>query len=177
MTKNNDAAVTAVRSLSNVKENSFTLSTNITMRPLRVPNLLFAEVVSKFKAPKVPRYHNPDTDRDEDNPNDPAYIDAFNEYQAGLSMAIIDAMVLMGTEVVTVPRGTERPEDELWTRKLKMLGVSITDDPLSRYLAWVKYYAAEDQSDIQMIMNAVGRMSGVSEEDVNDAISQFRNSP
>lgn len=176
-TYDNDKPVQAVKSVLNTKELNFQLSSGVVMRPRRVPNLLFAEVVSRFKAPKVPRFHNPDTGREEENPSDPAYTEAFNEYQAQLSMAIIDAMILMGTEVVSVPRTMERAEDDLWTRKLKALGVPITDDPLVRYLAWVKYYAAEGQDDVQTIMTAVGRMSGVSEEDVNDAVSQFRNSP
>ncbi len=166
----------AIRSAKS-SDSLVTLSNGIVLRAKRVPNLIFMEVTGKFVAPKVPHVMNADIGREEDNPNDPGYIAEYNKFQADLSLAIIDTMVVMGTELVSVPQGVMRPEQAGWDRRLKAIHIDVpsqSEDDLSRYMMWVKYYACGDEEDLGEVVKQVGRLSGVSQEDVDDALDQFR---
>jgi hypothetical protein len=117
---------------------------------------------------------NEDIGREEENLADPNYLEAYARYQSELSVAVIDTMVLMGTEVESLPDGIYSPEDDGWTRKLRVLKINPGEDEMERYLMWVKYYSAASDEDITKIVETVGRLSGVAEEDVSEAITQFR---
>lgn len=169
--------VQAVRGMSKNSDSLVSLSNGVVLKVRKVPNMIFLEVMHRFTPPKVPVVMNEDLGRKEENPNDPTYVDEYNRYQADLSMAIVDTMVLMGTSVYSVPEEIDGPSDESWSRKLKILHIVPGEDEMERYLMWVKYYAAEDDTDITKIVEAVGRLSGVSEEDVAQAVGQFRDIP
>jgi hypothetical protein len=172
---NTNKVVQAVKSVKTETGSLIVLSTGVTLHAERVPNLIFLEVTRRFKAPKVPRYMNADLGREEDNPGDPDYIEAYNQYQADLSVAVIDTMVVVGTSLASVPEGVYGPSDEGWTKRLRIIGIDPGEDEMERYLKWVKYYAASKDEDINRIAETVGRLSGVAEEDVAEAIDQFRN--
>jgi hypothetical protein len=50
----------------------------------------------------------------------------------------------------------------------------LVDNPRSRYLAWVKGVAAPLDEDINLLLEALGRLTGVAESDVLDAVEKFR---
>ncbi len=166
--------VKAVREAKVTPNSLVTLSNGVTLRTKRVPNMIFLDITRKFRAPKVPKFMNEDIGREEDNPNDPEYIEAYNQYQADIASSIVDTMLLLGTEFVSAPKDIDPPSGKKWSSKLKVLGIDSGDDESLAYLQWIKYYAAAEDTDINAIVAAVGRLSGVSEEDVADAVDQFR---
>lgn len=173
-----DKVVEVIRNAANGDaDNLIHLSTGVVLKPSRVPNLLISEVVSKFKRPEPPTVFIEDIGRSEQNPNDPTYIDLVNQWQVEMTTALVDTMILVGTEVHSVPKGFSGPSDEGWTKKIHILGIDPGTDEYKRYLMWIKFHAAPSEKDISTIMEEVGRVSGVSESDVSEAIQQFRDNP
>jgi hypothetical protein len=150
------------------------LSTNVVLKPVRVPNMIFPEVMRRYARPRPPRVMIADLGREEENPNDPTYLAQLEAYNSELGMAMVDTMIVMGTELVSAPKDFPKPAEARWADKLKAAGFTITSEPIQRYLMWVKYIAAPSDEDIQLIMEGVGRLSGVSEKDVSEAIDTFR---
>ncbi len=175
-----DKVIEAVSNMDKRGDGLIRLSTGVVLKPRRIPNLMFAEVVRFFKRPKVPVVYIEDIGREEENPNDPAYQEAVAAYTNELSMAIVDLMIVSGTEINSVPKGFPKPEDDSWYEEFdavfSMFGHNDTLTTKKRYLKWVKFCAAPTEQDIASIMEGVGRLSGVSEEDVSDAITRFRDS-
>jgi hypothetical protein len=178
MTEKTDSIVSkAIRQLKETPDSFISLSTGIILKPVRVPNMIFPEIMSRFEQPKVPRVFVEDLGREEENPSDPDYISATNTYQVNLSKAIVDTMIILGTEVHSIPEGMDDEAGSKWLKKLKVLNINPGDDEVLRYLYWVKFYAAPSEEDIQKIMEGVGQLTGVSETEVKEAVSQFRDNP
>lgn len=171
-----------------LKLNEVEVSTGVVFTVNEVPQFTMSDIRREFKEPVIPTWYNKDTGRKEPNPDDPEYKRAQGEYMINMSMAVIDIMILMGTKVKSVPKGIPAPESEEWSRELRAIlrarGWSREDiadiEPEERYVFWVKYRAAvggdvaNSDSDINKITLAIGRLSGVSEEDVKDATDTFR---
>jgi hypothetical protein len=119
---------------------------------------LIDEVRARVPEPKVPVWHNPDTDRDEENPNDPAYARALEEYGHTLGLVSIDAMILFGVELAD-----PIPADGAWLRKLARLGIEVdASDPDEVEFAYKKYVAM-GLSDIEAV-SARARVTGAAVE-------------
>lgn len=154
---------------------TLTLSTGVMLRLKKVPPILMADLATAASRlrPTPPVTYIPDLDRSEENPNDPDYQKAMNDW---FSMSMIDinnAFILKGTEVVKVPKGLPGKDDADFLADMKILGRPAENDR-ERYLAWIKYIAAPDAEDVTAIIREVGRLSGVAESDVSEAISGFR---
>jgi hypothetical protein len=171
-----DSVIEAVESSKTDSNGLIRLSTGVVLKSKRVSNMLFADVMRKFERPKAPFWTNPDTGRDEENYDHPGYKEKMEAYNADISVAIVELMILVGTENHSVPKGFNNVNDN-WDEDYKLIlgedriGVSGSR---KRYLMWVKYVAAPSQEDINKIMEAVGRLSGVAEEDVAEAVERFR---
>ena len=164
------------------------VSTGVIFGVKRVPPLVLTDIRREFKEPPIPTWYNKDTGRREANPDDPEYIKANNEYMVNMSMAVVDIMILMGTEVKYVPSNLPSPDSQAWDSELRAIllarGWSRSEiaelSADEKYVFWVKYRAAvdndmdDDNNDIGKITTAIGRLSGVAEEDVKDAIDTFR---
>jgi len=177
MTNTSQVVSKAARSLKNENEQSglITLSTGVILTPTIVPNMLYLEIMGRFKAPKIPRFFNEDLGREEENPNHPDYIAEMQEYTQEMSKAMIDLMILFGTEINKCPKGVDPLESSKWVNKLKLTHFEFDpDDEYDRYLNWIKAVAAPSDEDIEAISVGVGRLSGVVEDDVQDAVNQFR---
>jgi hypothetical protein len=70
------------------------------------------------------------------NPLDPGYHAALERYEQERGAAALDAVVMFGLELVD-----GMPEDDLWLRKLQMIGVEIDDDPITQEFYYKKYIA------------------------------------
>jgi len=153
-----------------------TLSTGVRLRAVRLPSILLADIVAKHNPtrPTPPRVMVVSKGREEENPDDPRYLEAMSGWQAGLIAMVNNAFLVMGTSIEFIPEGFERPEDPMWFNKISALGMGLGGDSDSRYLAWVKYIAGPDNEDVQKLIGEVGRLSGVSEGDVQTAVDQFR---
>lgn len=166
-------AVDAVKELkSESGPGEVTLSTGVRVRLRPVPAWLVQETQNHVQDPLVPTWHNPEKDRDEPNPNDPAYLSALQRAQARRAEAGTDVLVLYGVELV---EGV--PPDEEWLPKLRFLekrglfsfeGYDLTD-PLERAFIFVKFVAMGNDD-----WALLGRVAGLSGEDVNRAVASFR---
>lgn len=148
------------------------LSTGVVLRVKKVPRQVFADIVADIKAPAVPVAYIPDKGREEENPDDPDYLDKYRTYQARLAKAMSDAVTLLGTDVESVPDGFPTDTDRDWLDEMRALGHDLSN-PKARYLAWVKYKAAVDEDDFNRIWKGVGRLSGVTETDTADELQRF----
>jgi hypothetical protein len=173
-TTREDRVIESIRSTKTESDRLVHLSTGVTLETKRIPNMIFPEVVRKFKRPEPPDFTNEDTGRVEKNLSDPAYIEAYNNWQSDISLAIVDTMILLGTKVHEIPEDLPDDTDESWTYNLKALGIDPGKDPAKRYLLWVKYVAATADEDITAIMEKVGSETGVSEAEVSEAVDRFR---
>lgn len=141
-----------------------TLSTGIRARLIPVAASLIDEVRARVPVPKVPVWHNPDSDRDEENPNDPAYVRAVDEYTRALGTAAIDAMLMFGVELVD-----GLPDDGKWLKKLKRLGIEVdAADPDELEFAYKKYVALALPDMAQL-----GEQSGIARAAVDRAARSF----
>ncbi len=152
-----------------------TLSTGVKLRTKQVPVMLPTEIAMEGMRlrPKPPVMYVEALDRDDENPSDPDYLQAVQRWQAQILVDMNNAFILLGTEIEYVPRGFVRPEDPKFAEQMDVLNRDVSSDSL-RYLAWVKYAAAASSEDIAMIVGEVGRLSGVGEADVREAVEGFQ---
>lgn len=150
-----------------------TLSTGVRVRLRPVPVWLVQETQNHVQDPDVPTWHNPDKDRDEPNPNDPAYLATLKEAQVKRAEAGTDILVLYGIELID---GV--PPDADWIPRLrfacKCMGYDVLKDydltdPIERAFVYSKYVAMGNDDWIKL-----GQIAGLNGEDVNRAVASFR---
>lgn len=136
---------------------------------------LIDDVMSLVKDPKVPMWHNPDKDRDEPNPSDPDYLQAYADQQHKRGLVAMDAMLMFGMELVDgLPKSAE------WLRKLRtmaqrgLLDLSSydLDDPVDQEFLYKRYVAGSSG-----VVAKISELSGVSPEAVAEAESSFQSNP
>src|SRR3990172_6956542 len=151
------------------------LSTGVVLLIKRVPVMLPTDIAAEALRvqPKVPRVFVEALDRVEENPDDPDYKWGLQQWQAGMLLDMNTAFILLGTEPTTIPEGVPAADAAEFLEQIKILRRDV-EGPRARYLAWGKYCAAPDQNDIASIVREVGRLSGVSEADVSEAVQGFQ---
>lgn len=92
------------------------LSTGVRVRLNPVSSSLVEDMKNAIKMPPVPMVWIEAKEREEENPNDPAYIDAVREVESKRASAVLDALVMFGVELED-----GLPEDAVWVKKLKVL--------------------------------------------------------
>ncbi len=141
-----------------------TLSTGVRARLRPVSASLIDEVRARVPVPKVPLWHNPDTDRDEENPNDPAYTRALEEHGRKRGQVTIDAMVMFGCELVDPV-----PDVSKWAPKLRCLGIEVDEhDEVGVEFAYKKYIAVAPPD-----LDAIGEKARLSKAAVEGAAAGF----
>lgn len=156
-------------------EDRYTASNGLVLRLKKVPRLLLVDAVNKLKAPKVPRWFNEDKGREEDNPQDPDYIQAVQDHKNEQGMMSITLMLATGTEPIDMPAGVEPAESDDWLDVLNELGMSLDfKNKRVRYTAWLKYHALPGD-EFNDVIQAVLRYSGITlQADVDQAQRSFR---
>lgn len=147
-----------------------TLSTGIEAIIIPVGATLIEEVVASIPDPKPPMWHNPDKDRDEENPNDPAYLEELEKTQRRRAIAAMEAMLVFGMEL-------DVPEDDGWIKKLRFLekrgAIDLSnidfEDEMERDLAYKKFVAV-GTNDLILL----GEKAGLRRQDVEQAAKQFQ---
>lgn len=156
-------------------DNIITLSTGVVLRIKPVSSMIFTELSKRHPQPKVPMWFNKENDRNEPNPNNPDYVEDMRNWQMNVGIGVVDIMIIMGTQFVSVTGDAPRLDDEEWIDNLVFTGMNIDrDNRRARYLAYIKYVAAVSDEDMEKLMQRVSGQSGVSEADVDSAVSQFR---
>lgn len=88
---------------------------------------LVQDVLRKLEQPVVPTWQNPDKGREEENPNDPAYLRALDRYRTEQSAHTTEALLMFGIELLDPP-----PKDGEWLGRLRLMCKLNTLD-----LSWV----------------------------------------
>jgi len=151
------------------------LSTGVKIRILAVSPVLMSDIVGeamKYR-PKPPTNYIESLGREEENPSDPDYVEALNNWNGMVLLDVNNAYVLKGTEVIEMPNGFPDSDDPSFLDDMRILNRPI-DTPRQRYLAWIKYVAAPLGEDTAAIVREVGRLTGVSEVEVEEAIEGFQ---
>lgn len=125
--------------------------------------------------PEPPTVYVEAIDREEINLEDPEYLKRLGRWEIVGSRRMVDALILIGTELLLIPKGIDKPEDSGWIGMLEVLGFKLNRrNKAARYLAWVKHVAIKTEDDWTVITENVGRRAGVSESDVQRAQSSFQ---
>jgi hypothetical protein len=142
------------------------------IRVKAIPVAIISDVSNRIPDPEIPVWHDPEYDRDVQNPNDPAYLSAKEEVDRKRGEAMIDATVMFG---IDLPDGI--PPTEKWLPKLKFLekrgqvdlsGYNLSDD-LEKEFVFKKYIIASIA-----LINYIQNMSSVTPEDIGEAGRPFR---
>ena len=146
-------------------DDTITLTTGIVLKLKHVPILRINAVLDRFPYPDVPLLWDEDKQRELRNPNHPAYLAEREKVDQQRTWAILDAVAALGTEVISVPAGVYKPEEDGWIEECEVLGIEVnTSSKVARYLAWIKFVAIGTMDDMTSIARQFGLALGVSEE-------------
>ena len=153
------------------EESIVVLSTGVRVRLRAVSSTLVEEIKSAIPMPDVPKIYIADKDREEENPNDPRYIEAVERSMMARADATLDALILFGVELVD-----GLPTDDDWINKLKMLErLGHLDlkrfnfkDEFDRVFCYKRYVAVAG-ADLRL----VGQLHGLRPQEVARAHATF----
>ena len=169
----------AAKALSAAKvlsvNNEIALSNGIVLRIKPMPPLLLNDIANSIPEPEMPKIFIEEDNRYEDNPDHPAYIKALNDRANEVGIRTINAIISVGSEVVSIPDGVLRPEDNGWLKRTKFTNYQFdADDPEERYLAWLRFYAIATSEDLNKVNTLPLILAGLREAEVEDALQSFR---
>lgn len=152
------------------------LSTGVWAMLRPVTPATISEAQAEIQDPPVPTIYLEDKDRHEENPNDPAYLKALERADQERVMVAMDAMIMMGIDLVDEEGDPLEIDDGPWLKKLRLMHkrkmVNLDDynleDGIEREFLYKRYVAVGVQ-DIALISAA----SGLTEEDIAKAERTF----
>lgn len=130
--------------------------------------------------PEVPTWYNQQKDRDEPNPNDPAYIRALEDAQAKRVLAATDVIIFLGVEVLEYNgEPVEIHKDDAWIKRLRFLNkrklIKVDfdsfdlNDPMDVEFLFKKYVVVSTRD-----LNVITRMAGLTEAEITAAEQRFQ---
>lgn len=169
--KSKDTVTTVVEALDEAKpEHLITLSSGVVLRARQAPPLMLMKVLAAYPRPKPPTWFNKVMGREMENPEDPEYIEKLKAHRTESSDAILNALILLGTEFVSAPKGFPKPESDEWLEEFRELNLPARPESAKwRYLTWVTFRAVLNEDDLIQIRDSVARLSGVPEDAVQTA--------
>lgn len=146
------------------------LSTGVVLKAKQAnPNILI-RIMTATPRPQPPVYRNEAMGRDMENPDDPDYLKRVQAWEMEYNNGMLNALVGLGTELVSVPKKFSKPDEDGWIEDYKAMGLPVHPKSLSwRYITWVLFKAAVVDTDTKLIGEKVKSLSGVKEADVKDA--------
>lgn len=163
----------------------FTLKNGIVLRCISVPPFYIDALQAQYAMPEPPKVtvdRGDGTTWEEENANDPEYQREFEKQQDRLRLALNALTLVIGTRVHFVPESLFGPDDDRWietaTRVEAVSAVKVpidvsTDD--MRRLSWLRYYALDNNDDIQIASALPSLLAGLQEGEVAAALDAFRN--
>lgn len=152
------------------QDDTITLSSGVVLRGRKANPVMLIEVMASDPRPKPPLYFDNTMGREMENPSDPDYLERLKAWQMDSTNKTTDAMIILGTELVSAPKKLGTPESDGWLKDYALFHLPMAPDSQNwRYLAWVKFKACQDEKDLEAIMKVVGRLSGVTESAVKSA--------
>lgn len=171
--KINDALKVVEAHEEGLENNELTLSTGVKLRLKKINILRINAIVDRFKYPEVPEVWDEHREKYFKNPDSPTYQQMKAEVDEQRTLAVIDAIAALGTEIAYVPPGLSPLESDEWITELQFLQIPVLpDNRLARYLAWVKFVAIGDITDLQKISEQFGVAMGTSEGKVAESIQR-----
>jgi hypothetical protein len=160
--------------LDEKEDNLIRLSTGVVLcgKPANATALI--QILASFPRPKPPEVHNATMGRIMENPDDPDYRSRVQAWQIEQGDSTLTAFILLGTELVSVPKGMCGPfpgkKETDWLEDFELLKLPMKPESKRwRYLTWVKTVACQTADDPKLIQEVVGRLSGVRKADVQAA--------
>lgn len=151
-----------------------TLTNGIVLKTKLVPYKLIIRLDKKYKIPPIPMIYDEERGRSIPNPGDPSYEEECRIIQEEKGTAMLELLTGFGTELVSVPKGVDSPENEGWAEDLApFLDEDIPEKGKARYVAWLTYYALLDPRDINAVSSSIRDKMGVSAEGVADKVNMF----
>lgn len=160
----------AVEEAGKVEDNLIRLSTGVVLRGKKINPLTLIAVMARYPHPSPPTHFIKEMGRVMENTDDPDYIERVKNWDILYKNSLLNAMTMLGTELVSFPKGFYGPQDPKWLQKFEALGLPTRPDNQGwMYLMWVMHEAVVDEKDVKLIQEVVGRLSGVKEADVKAA--------
>lgn len=172
MPKNRDSQGAVSRP---VKERVITLSTGVMLKCKQIPHWLISDLLDELNQskPQMPKFFDERRKVWLDNPDSEDYARAINDWNAKAGIAFANSMIIEGSEIAELPEGFPGIDNQDWLERMAAQRRDLTNKYLV-YLMWVKYIAGPTNEDTRLILQAIGRLSGVREEDVDEAVDSFR---
>ena len=141
------------------------LGVRIKLKPLS-PGIL-QRARAKIKTPPVPKYFDENKGREIENPNHPAYKAALEQVEMDRNEAVVNAMVMFGTELVD---GV--PEDDSWIDMLEVSGVEDNVNRDSKVLLEFLYKKHIAVGNPEYLL--ISQLSGGDPEAIKEQLDNFR---
>jgi hypothetical protein len=168
--KDLETAQAVERATQSQDDTTITLSSGVVLRGRRANPLVLIQVMAAKPRPEPPLVYIQAMGREMENPDDPDYIDRLRSWQMEYADRMVTAMILLGTELVSVPKGLSSPDKNDWLEEYALLALPTSPENKSwRYLTWLKFRAVKNENDMKVIQDVVGRLSGVRESAVQSA--------
>lgn len=165
-----------------VPENhTFVNSAGMSFKIQGLPPLMMSELSAGIVRPKKPTYtivtvsgdvevHDHDATTlttDEDKIAWETYLKDFKASESELSNRMLNCILIEG---IDIPDETDFTR---WEKRQKLIGMPVSEDLDEKILAYKKSTVIRSQSDIEKLMNMVMGLTGVSQEDIEEAKASF----
>jgi len=160
----------AIDAAGKASSNEIRLSTGVVLKAKQAnPNVLI-RIMTSVPRPKPPTYFDEMMGREMENIDHPDYKSRVEAWEMEYNNGMLNALVGLGTELISKPDDMPGPDDKAWIDDYKILGLpAVPESKAWRYITWVLFMAAVTDKDVAAIAESVKSMSGVKEADVKSA--------
>lgn len=158
------------------RERVMTLSTGVRLKCKAIPHWLISDILDEYNnnRPKMPQYFDERRKIWLDNPDSEDYAKAMTDWNAKTGIAFANSMIIEGTKIESLPKEFSGPDNPEWLERMAAQKRDTSNKYIT-YLMWVKYVAGPTNEDTKRLLQAIGQLSGVRKEDVDEAVDTFRN--
>ena len=153
------------------------LSSGVVLELGRAAPLVLTNVTKEMNEsnppPKPPIVYSEEKSREEPNENDPQYLKAQSEWNAFLTLRVIDVLIATSSKVKSIPDGMISHDSDEFLELLEISGITPRRTKMGLYTQWIQLVGAQ-KDDIGQIGIALLRITGVAEESVAEAEATFR---
>jgi len=157
----------------------FTTSTGVTLKVTQPKTRIIYNLYAQNPAPKPPKIviEEGGKKREEENVNDPDYVEAEATYRTRIYESYIKIIILTSTEIVSLPQGMlSFDEDKDWQDELEAMGLDVghSANRKERYLEWFFYRVAPTHEDVFGIQNLSESLSETTAGETEAAEETFQ---
>ena len=155
------------------RSDEIVLSTGVKLRFKPFPPMRIQAVAERFPYPDVPEIFNKDKERYEKNPFSEQYAELKAETDRRRGLAVVDTIMAVGTQIVSIPDTFPKVEDDDWIEELEFSAITVNkESKIARYHAWIKYVATVTEADLALIMSFAGKQTGTQESNVAEQLQK-----